>query len=175
MGNNQIFKALSSHTRVRILKILINREIHISELARTLGISVPVMSRHIKLLEKTGLVKKRIVGNVHLLSADIVSLDGLLKPFIDESIVEINQNASLFDALQQIPGVEVQRVLKNQYITSINGEKGYFIYEVDGTFPKIPIDEYKPKKNVTLQLKKLVPIEKKKIEIKVRQQKKSKK
>jgi len=172
MGNNQIFKALSSHTRVRILKILINREIHISELARKLGISVPVMSRHIKLLEKTGLIKKRIVGNVHLLSANIVSLEGLLKPFIDESIVEINQNASLFDALKQLPGVEIQRVGKNQYITSMDGEKGYYIYEVDGKPPKIPIDEYKPKKDITLQLKKLVPIEKKKIEIKVKQKRK---
>ena len=172
MGNNQIFKALSSHTRVRILKTLINREIHISELARKLGISVPVMSRHIKLLEKTGLIKKRIVGNVHLLSAEIVSLEGALKPFIDESIVEINQNASLFDALKQLPGVEIQRVGKHQYITSMDGEKGYYIYEVDGKPPKIPIDEYKPKKDITLQLKKLVPIEKKKIEIKVKQKRK---
>ena len=168
MGNNQIFKALRSQTRVRKLKIIINKEIHISELARKLGISVPVMSRHIKLLEKTGLIKKRIVGNVHLLSADIVSLDGLLKPFIDESIVEINQNASLFDALKQLPGVEIQKVGKNQYITSMGGEKGYYIYEVDGKSPKIPIDEYKPNKNVTLRLKKLVPVEKKKIEIKVK-------
>lgn len=169
MSNNQLFKALSSVTRINIMKIILNREMHLSGLAKELDISVPVVSRHIKLLEKVGLIKKRIVGNVHLLSAGIVSLEGLLKPFIDESIVEINQNASLFDALKQLPGVEIQRVGKNQYITSMDGEKGYYIYEVDGKPPKIPIDEYKPKKDITLQLKKLVPVEKKKIEIKVKQ------
>jgi len=57
-------------------------------------------------------------------------------------------------ALKQLPGVEVQRVGDNQYITSINGEKGYYIYEVDGKPPDIPINEYKPKKNITLQVKK---------------------
>lgn len=167
MGNINIFKALSSHTRIKILKTLINREIHLSELAREQGISVPVMSRHIKLLENVGLVKRRIIGNVHLLSANIESLEELLKPFIDESVVEINKNASLFDALKQLPGVEVQKVGNNQYITSINGEKGYYIYEVDGEIPAKPVDKFRPKKNVTIELKKLVPVNKKRIEVKI--------
>jgi len=172
MDNNKLFKALSSKTRINILRMLLNRDVHISDLARELQISVPVTSKHIKLLENVGLIKKRIIGNAHLLSANIEDLEVLLNPFIDESKVEINKNASLFDALKQIPGVEIQRVGKNQYITSMDGEKGYYIYEVDGKPPKIPIDEYKPKKDITLQLKKLVPIEKKKIEIKVKQKRK---
>lgn len=171
MDNNHIFKALGSKTRIQILKILLNREMHLSGLARELGISVPVVSRHIKLLEHTGLIKKQIVGNVHLLSANIGGLEGALEPFNKESKVEINKHDSLFDALKQLPGVEVQRFRDNHYITSIDGEKGYYIYEVDGTAPKIPIDEYKPKKNVTLQLKKLVPVNKKKIEVNITKQK----
>ena len=167
MGNNVIFKALSSGTRIKIMKILLNREIHLSGLARELDISVPVISRHIKLLENAGLIKKRIIGNIHLLSTNIGSLEKVLEPFIKESKVEINKHENLFDALKQLPGVEVQRVGNNQYITSIDGEKGYYIYEVDGISPKIPIDEYKPKKNVTLHLKKLVAVNKKKIEIKI--------
>ncbi len=167
MGNNVIFKALSSGTRIKIMKILLNREIHLSGLARELDISVPVISRHIKLLENAGLIKKRIIGNIHLLSTNIGSLEKVLEPFIKESKVEINKHENLFDALKQLHGVEVQRVGNNQYITSIDGEKGYYIYEVDGISPKIPIDEYKPKKNVTLHLKKLVAVNKKKIEIKI--------
>ena len=104
--------------------------------------------------------------------ANIENLEGLLIPFTKKSTVEINKNASLLDALKQIPGVEVKRIENNQYITSIDGEKGYFIYEVDGDSPKIPINEYKPKNDVVIKLKKLVPIEKKKIEIKVKQEKK---
>lgn len=170
MGNNEIFKALSSQTRLRILKILINRESHISELARSLDISVPVMSRHVKLLEKTGLIKKRIVGNVHLLSANIGSFEDVLEPFIEESVIEINKNESLLDALRQLPNIEVRRIDDNQYITSIDGEKGHYIYEVNGELPEIPIDEYKPKKNVTLELKKLVSVNKKKIDVNLKKQ-----
>ncbi len=149
------------------MKILLNREIHLSGLAKELGVSVPVISRHVKLLEMVGLVKKRIVGNVHLLSANIESLEEVLEPFIEESVVEIHKHGSLFDALKQLPGIEVQRVGDNQYITSINREKGYYIYEVDGKPPDLPINKYKPKKNVTLQVKKLVPVNKKKIEVKI--------
>ena len=95
------------------------------------------------------------------------SLEKVLEPFIEESIVEINKNDSLFDALKQLPGVEVQKVGDNQYITSINGEKGYYIYEVDGEIPSKPVNEFRPKKNVTLELKKLVSVNKKKIEVKI--------
>jgi len=167
MSNSNFFKALSSQTRMQIMKILLNREIHLSGLARELDVSVPVVSRHVKILESVGLVKKRIVGNVHLLSANVGSLEEVLEPFIEESVVEIHRHGSLFDALKQLPGIEVQRVGDNQYITSINGEKGYYIYEVDGKPPDIPINEYKPKKNVTLQVKKLIPVNKKKIEVKI--------
>jgi len=162
-----MFKALSSETRIKIIKILLNREIHLSGLARELNISVPVMSRHIKLLENVELIKKRVVGNVHLLSANIGSLEELLEPFIEESEIEINEHDSIFDALKQIPGIEIQRVGENQYITSIDGEKGYYIYEVDGKIPTKSINEFRPKKNITLELKKLVSVNKKKIEVKI--------
>jgi DNA-binding transcriptional ArsR family regulator len=156
---------------MKIMHILLNKEMHLSGLAKELGISVPVASRHIKVLENADMIKKRIVGNVHLLSANIGGLEEALEPFIKEPVVEINKDGSLFDALKQLPDVEVQRVGDNQYITSIDGERGYYIYEVDGISPKIPIDEYKPKKNVTLQLKKLIPVNKKKIEIKIHHKK----
>lgn len=166
MGNNNLFKVLSSQTRVKIVKILLNREMHLSGLARELGISVPVISRHIKLLENAGLVRKRVVGNVYLLSANIGSLGKVFEPFIEDSIVEINKQGSLFDALKQLPNVEIQKIGDNQYITSINGEKGHYVYEVNGVSPETSIDKYKPKKDVTIQLKKLISVNKKKIEVK---------
>ncbi|MCK4347484.1 MAG: ArsR family transcriptional regulator [Thermoplasmatales archaeon] len=151
---------------MKIVKILLNREMHLSGLARELGISVPVISRHIKLLENAGLVRKRVVGNVYLLSANIGSLGKVFEPFIEDSIVEINKQGSLFDALKQLPNVEIQKIGDNQYITSINGEKGHYVYEVNGVSPETSIDKYKPKKDVTIQLKKLISVNKKKIEVK---------
>jgi len=171
MGNDQLFKALGNINRMKMIRILINREMHLSGLARELGISVPVVSRHLKVLENAGLIKKRIVGNVYLLTAKIKSLDELLEPFAEELLVEIDKNENLFDAIKQIPGVEVSMVGNKQYITSIDGERGYFIYEVDGFPPKKAIDEYKPQKDVTVDLKKLVAVRKKKIKVNVRKRK----
>jgi DNA-binding Lrp family transcriptional regulator len=150
------------------MKILLNKEIHLSELAKEINISVPVTLRHVNLLLKNGLIKKRIIGNVHLLSANMEVLEKILEPFIEESCVEINKNDNLFDALQQLPCIEIKRVGDNQFITSIDGEKGYFIYEVDGAAPKMPINKFKPKKNVVLRLKKLVSVDKKKINVKIK-------
>jgi len=171
MDNDKIFRALSSPTRLEILRILTNKEIHLSGLARELGISVPVTSRHIKTLENVGLINKRVFGNIYLLTAKIKNLETALEPFIEETTIEVNKKKSLFDALKQIPGVEVKKFGKHQYIKSIDGEEGYYIYEVNGKLPKKPVDQYIINKNITLDLKKLVSVKKKKININVKKQK----
>jgi predicted transcriptional regulator len=168
MGNNKIFRALSSTTRINILKVLTQKEMHLSGLARELKISVPVTSRHIKILEEVGLINKRIFGNTYLLSAKTKSLENTLEPFVGESNIEIEKEKSIFEALKQIPGIEVKKVGNNQYIRSIDEDTGFYIYEVDGELPKKPIDGYKIKKDVNIDLKKLVSVKKKKINIKVK-------
>ena len=166
MGN-EIFKALSSSTRVKILKELAGRELHVSGVARKLGLSVPVVARHVRVLEEAGLVRKRVVGNVYLLSSVGVNVEEAFEPLGDEAVVSIQKRESLFDALRQIPGMEITQVGDVQYITSINGERGYFIYEVDGRAPDVPIDQYRPQRTVRLQVKKLVSVRKKTVEVRV--------
>jgi len=170
MSNDKIFRALSSPTRIKILKVLTHEEMHLSGLARQLNISVPVTSRHIKILENVGLINKRIFGNTYLLTTRIKNLEDALEPFIEESTVEINRKKSIFEALKQIPGVEVRKVGNHQYIKSIDGDEGYYIYEINGKLPKKPIDEYTIEKKVTLDLKKLVSVKKKKINVNVKSQ-----
>ena len=165
MSNNKIFRALSSSTRIKILKILLHKEMHLSGLARELKISVPVISRHIKILENVDLINKKVYGNTYLLTTKIKNLELVLEPFIDESLIIIDKKKSIFEALKQLPGIEIKKVGKHHYISSINGENGYFIYEIDGELPKKPIDEYVVEKNLTFDLKKIVSIKKKKIKI----------
>ncbi len=170
MDNNKLFKALSSKSRVKIIKILSKKEIHLSELARKMNLSKPVVFRHIKVLEKAGLIKRKIVGNVHILSVNLEIIEKTFESFTEEQNIDLKKDSTIFDALKQIPGVKTKSQGKNKYITSIDGEKGYYIYEVNGKTPKIPIDKYKTKKDVTINLKKLVPIEKKKIKIKIKKE-----
>ena len=170
MSNEGLFRALSSSTRIKILKVLVNKEMHLTGLAKEIGISVPVTSRHIKILEDVGLINKRIFGNTYLLKTKSRTLEKALDPFVEESSIEINKEKSLFDALKQVPGIEVKKLGKHQYIKSIYVEYGYYIYEVNGKSPNVPIDEYIVNKNVSLDLKKLVTVKKKKININVKKQ-----
>ena len=167
MSNNTLFKALSSNTRMKIIKALMDGEQHLSELARRIGISVPVTSRHVKILEKAGIVKRRVIGNVHILYVTTEILEDIFDPLVEEKYVEIRRNESILDALKQLPGFEIKKIGDKQYITSIDGEEGHYIYQVDGKVPSIPINQYKPKKEVVLELRKLVAIKKKRIRIKI--------
>lgn len=168
MSNNNIFKALSSPTRIKILQILTKKELHITGLAKEIKISVPVTSKHIKILEKAGLINKRIIGNVHLLKIKTSNLEKLLQPYIQYTDLKIEKEKNLFQALKQIPGITVKKIGKHQYIQSIDGEKGYYIYEVDGALPDKPIDEYTINKNIDLDIKKIVTIKKKNIKINIK-------
>ena len=165
MSNDKLFRALGSPTRIKILKTLSSKEMHLTGLAKEIGISVPVTSRHVDILENVGLITRRVFGNVHLLKTKIRNLEDTLEPFIETSSVSIDKNKSLFDALKQVPGIEVKKVGKNQCIQSIDGDDGYYIYEVNGKLPKKPINEYTINKNVTIDLKKIITVKKKKINL----------
>lgn len=54
-----VFAAASTPTRVRILKCLQVRPLRVFELAQTLQISQPTVSRHLQVLDRAGLVTAR--------------------------------------------------------------------------------------------------------------------
>jgi len=163
-----IFKALSSTTRVKMLKMLTKKEMHISGLAKALGISVTVAAKHVKLLERADLIEKRKFGRTHVLRARMEKLNSGLEIFSESFTVEASKGSNIMDALRQVSGIEVERVDDKEFITSIDGEKGYYIYEVDKELPNVPMSEYTLKKDAEMKLKKLVPVTEKKITIKVR-------
>jgi DNA-binding transcriptional ArsR family regulator len=56
------FRALSEAIRLRILQILQNGEISVSTLVEKVGSTQPNVSKHLKVLQDVGLVKRRQVG-----------------------------------------------------------------------------------------------------------------
>lgn len=175
MGNINVFKALSSDTRLQILKLLIENPLHITGLAKKIGISVPVTSRHVEILEGAGLIKKRVIGNVHLLSVDFSIIEQVWNEFSDHNELDISQNETIFDALKQLPEITFNKYKNKQFISSINGEQGYYVYEVNGKPPDVSIDEFIPKENSSVSIIKIAPIKKKEIKLNVHQNKNSKK
>jgi len=71
---DQVFSALSDGTRRAILIRLTKGETTIGELAAPFSISSPAISKHIKILERAGLVERRVRGRQHCCT---LSTDGL--------------------------------------------------------------------------------------------------
>ncbi|HDY86111.1 hypothetical protein LCGC14_1247360 [marine sediment metagenome] len=64
---DNVFKALADPTRREMLGLLVNKKsCTISELAEPFSISFAATSKHVKVLEKAGLLSRKIVGRTHL-------------------------------------------------------------------------------------------------------------
>jgi DNA-binding transcriptional ArsR family regulator len=64
---DRIFAALSDPTRRRILDLLARAELCVTDLAKPFSISLPAISKHLRVLERAGLVKRKRDGRVHRL------------------------------------------------------------------------------------------------------------
>lgn len=67
--------ALADETRRSILKRLATGDARVTEVAAPFGISLNSVSKHIRILERAGLVRRRIAGRDHFLSLDPEPLD----------------------------------------------------------------------------------------------------
>jgi len=67
--------ALSDETRRGILKRLAAGEARVTEVAAPFDISLNSVSKHIRILERAGLVRRRVNGRDHFLSLDPKPLD----------------------------------------------------------------------------------------------------
>src|SRR5438309_10923333 len=64
---NQTFAALADPTRRQILAHLARGDRRVTDLARPHSMSLPAVSKHLRVLEKAGLLRRRRYGRVHQL------------------------------------------------------------------------------------------------------------
>lgn len=72
---SHIFYALADSNRREILELVAKAPRKSSELARRFDISFPAVSKHIRILEEAGFVKRDIVGREHRISIRKKSMD----------------------------------------------------------------------------------------------------
>lgn len=60
-----VFSALADPTRRRIVERLARGPLSVGELASGFPISQPAISRHVRVLEESGLLERRVAGRVH--------------------------------------------------------------------------------------------------------------
>ena len=67
---NRTFAALADPTRRRILEHLAGGDRCVTDLARPYSMSLPAVSKHLRVLENAGLIRRRRKGRVHSLKLD---------------------------------------------------------------------------------------------------------
>jgi DNA-binding transcriptional ArsR family regulator len=67
---NRTFAALADPTRRRILAHLTRGDLRVTDLARPHAMSLPAVSKHLRVLEKAGLLRRRRYGRVHEMQLD---------------------------------------------------------------------------------------------------------
>ena len=67
---NRTFAALADPTRRRILAHLAAGDRRVTDLARPHAMSLPAVSKHLRVLEKAGLLRRRRYGRVHEMRLD---------------------------------------------------------------------------------------------------------
>ena len=162
-----IFKALSSKTRMEMLRLLLQGEYHVSGLAHELGISVPVAAKHAKLLENADLVHRKAFGRTHVLSANRKRLYDAMDTFSTDYAVQTREGKSILEALKEVDGIGIKKVGDKEFIASIDGEEGFYIYEVNGKPPAVPINEYKMDTGGEIVIKRLVPVLTKRVTVRI--------
>ena len=72
-----VFAALADPTRRAIIERLARREARVTEIAAPFRMSLNAVSKHIRVLEQTGIVRRRIVGRDHYLAFNRAALLGV--------------------------------------------------------------------------------------------------
>ena len=78
-GISEIFKVLSDETRTKIVYLLADRELCVCDMADILGMSLPAVSHHLRLLRAMRLVKYRREGKQAFYSLDDEHIVGLIE------------------------------------------------------------------------------------------------
>ena len=71
---DRVFSAVSDPTRRAILARLVDADARVTDLASEFPISLNSTSKHIRMLERAGLVRRKVHGREHILSLDAAPL-----------------------------------------------------------------------------------------------------
>ncbi|SFM26327.1 ArsR/SmtB family transcription factor [Methanolobus profundi] len=166
----KLFYALDSKTRLNIIQSLFENEKHISEIAREQSISVPVAAKHVNILEDANLVTRNIYGKTHVLQLNNKDVARSLDVLAPIKTVEIKKGTNLLDILKDVVIIETKKLRGKEHVISTNGDKGFFIYEIDGQFCDQTVQNCVFRKDTTVVWKKLEPVAKLRLNIKVKDQ-----
>jgi len=69
-GPSEVYAALGNDVRMAIVDRLARGEARVTDVAAPFGISLAAVSKHVLVLERAGLVRRRVEGRTHWLALD---------------------------------------------------------------------------------------------------------
>lgn len=99
---DRVFGALSDPTRRRIVERLSHRPLTVGQIAAEFSISQPAISKHVRVLEESGLLKREIVGRVHHCTLSAVAMESASK-WLDKQRAYWNASLDRLDVLLAAP------------------------------------------------------------------------
>jgi DNA-binding transcriptional ArsR family regulator len=88
--------AIAHPGRRAMLRLVLDRELPVSEIAERVGLSQPAASQHLKVLRDAGLVRGRVDGRRRLYRVDLEGLERLrrqLDAYWDPALAPLNEAA----------------------------------------------------------------------------------
>jgi DNA-binding transcriptional ArsR family regulator len=152
---------------LKIIQSLHEKEKHISELAREQELSFPVASKHVSILEKANLIERHIYGKTHVLeirNKDVAKSLDILAPTKN---IKVKKGSTFIDVLKEVAIIETKIMKGIEQVVATNGDEGFYIYEINGELCNQTVKECMFNENVTIVWKKLEPIAKLRLNIKV--------
>ena len=127
------FKALSDETRLRIFNLLLNHELNVNEIVSVLEMGQSRISRHLKILADSGLVKIRRDGLWAFYSAsendDLKSLENICREAVKDELL-------CLDDLKNIDKFILERgERRREFFNSIAGEISEIKKDILGDIP----------------------------------------
>ncbi|HSD94027.1 MAG TPA: metalloregulator ArsR/SmtB family transcription factor [Syntrophales bacterium] len=101
----RVMKALSDPNRVKVVKMLQQKEMCVCEIQTALGIAQPTVSKHLKVLEDAGLVRSKKEG----LWVNYQLADGRESPYAANLLGNLrhwlHEDSEIRDLLDRAPGI----------------------------------------------------------------------
>lgn len=118
------FKALADMTRLKILKLLVDREYCVCELAAIIDISQPGISQHLRKLKLAGFVTERKEGQWVYYCTDKAALTKFQELFYRFLSTELVAISELNDELNRMKDMEANPVVmackQKRFVSKIN-------------------------------------------------------
>jgi ArsR family transcriptional regulator len=107
-----VFKALGEPTRLKIIKLLANRELCVCDLEEILQMSQPRISQHLKVLKHAGLVNDWKEGQRTICSLNQIALNNTINEFLQYVDKPIESITELAEEVARIPAVTGETCLQ---------------------------------------------------------------